>query len=381
VGVLSSALVQATEILRSLLGVSRTAILAPILFLLAFLLPLALLGFILSRRADRRLLTVLAGAAAGTTFSIAMTVIEVARRFPSGVTYLLSPTVLMVTGICAAIGAVVCLAVRWTVRTFLLVIVEDDGSYCLRCGYQIGPAAAAPAITVCPECGAPRDPARYQRARPIRAFDRARRAARPTVAILAAVAAIAVAVTLHRAAPVTRFLVRFDALTNYRNQVGGWITDWDSVGPSTFPSCKAVGVIQRLSDGIGTSLLIYYAPDAPHGLPPMQIVLAVESNGPLGSAISYGTPYVVCDLDAAQAEHVIRHGLPAPLIAEFLAASTRGWSPATTASWPPPIQRIDPAPLFLYPSGRQPGSEAAGHHGAFCTLPAFFPNPPSPSYV
>jgi hypothetical protein len=364
-GVVCSGLLLAAEAVRRALSSAPSSAPAAIAWwvatlAMAYLGPLVLLSLALSRRADRRWLTFFAGITAGTALPISLTAIEIGRGPPCAVGDNLDLSVPVVIAACAAIGGVVCLIVHWLAHTFLFTVVEDNGSYCLRCGYQIGdPSVTPPAITVCPECGAPRELARHQRARPIRLFDRARRAARPALAILAATMLIVVAGTVYRAAPIVRFLARFGVLGGLRNQAPGPITAWGASGPNYAIACDAAGAIQRFDEGWGKGviLVVRFAMDPPHGLPPMQIMLAVESMGPGERSISYGAPYVFCDLDGAQAEYVIDHGLPAPLVAEFRAASTRGWTP-TPAPGPagrsqPPIVRIDPTPYFpAGPAGR-----------------------------
>jgi hypothetical protein len=256
------------------------------------------------------------------------------------------------------VGGIVCLAVRWLIYTLLWAVVEDDGSYCLRCGYQIG----VPAIDRCPECGVARDKAEYRLRGFLRAFDESRRLSHPLLVALLALACVAISIKVYRGWAVERFLARFGALMGYENQAPGRITVWSPDGQEALSSTEANGALVRLDGFADRVLIVRYAVHPPRHAPLMQITLGTETSSFTDRTVAEGAPLVFCDLVPEQAEYVVRRGIPDALVQEFnrvaeISGWTSPWAP-TRGSRRPPNVRISPDAFF------PPRNAGRGHESA-----------------
>jgi hypothetical protein len=78
------------------------------------------------------------------------------------------------------LGAICALVAWWVTRTSLVVMVEQTGTLCWRCGYDRGSGG----IAVCPECGTPVEPAVMRGAGWVRLFDSLAKQGRVALALL-----------------------------------------------------------------------------------------------------------------------------------------------------------------------------------------------------
>src|SRR5262249_29709082 len=95
-------------------------------------------------------------------------------------------------------------------------------------------------------------------------------------------------------------------------------------------------------------VVVHYLGREDPDLPPMQIQLgAYVHTPPFTSLLCYGSSTIVCDLNAAQAEQVIRSGLPDNVAHELNAAADRaGWAASPLAVADAPVTRLS-ADLFF----------------------------------
>src|SRR5437899_5170065 len=126
---------------------------AAVIFFPAFLIGLWL-SFLSQRRGQIALAAAISGA---TQILVSLFAGQVLWSVHGGVDWSGWPlfSFLVNVAIIAGMSALCALLVRWLVR-LRFTIVEQDGTRCSRCGYQLG----SPAITTCPECGVPADTAR-----------------------------------------------------------------------------------------------------------------------------------------------------------------------------------------------------------------------------
>jgi hypothetical protein len=189
---------------------------------------------------------------------------------------------------------------QWLRSGLALTILVQDGSLCWRCGYVLG----AESIVICPECGTPRGKGRRM-ARSVRVLDAIKRGSRP--ALLAAAILATTVVVAKGAQPRSRSLARF--YLRFGQPTGGYVD-----GPKGPIQCAGSWVGFR--PGPGPGIWISYLPDEAPGAPAMQLRLAALSTGSMGDAIA-PIPGITCELDRAQAQWVITHGLPDSLVGVF----------------------------------------------------------------
>lgn len=218
---------------------------------------------------------------------------------------------------------------------FVAVLVEQDGTLCVTCGY---PAAHSPSDR-CSECGTSRDTPMAPFGRIYRFADYLGHHARSLLYVVLVVLVGTVGVVIWHDLPVWRFTARFAGGRSPARAVhipaGGY-------HPQT---SMAVGI--ELNRGIaggpaGAVLVIQQYRDTYFRAPRIQIRLAQWINlgviGPWKQPLGYhqdGIPRIVCDLDADQTRHVMEHDIPEGLIDALVAAANEaGWTPMpTTGPW------------------------------------------------
>ncbi|HMN40068.1 MAG TPA: hypothetical protein PKE29_04430 [Phycisphaerales bacterium] len=242
------------------------------------------------------------------------------------------------------ISAAAALLVRWLIRTLLFTTVEQDGTRCSRCGYQLG----SPTITTCPECGVPANPTRL-------AFHRLHRAsafllsnARILAGVFIVAMLIPLALAIHgRTIPSLRFFSKF---TNNDSGVLGMMIPRDVGGGTS----NCISAWTPIPGDTTRAIIILYVPDQRSPLPAMRLAVA-ETPGPSppsgpGFQTNYGAPEIGCDLPRDLAERVVREGIPPALIRALTTEADNarwnptptpvGWFTANASVW------IDPAPYF-----------------------------------
>jgi hypothetical protein len=268
-----------------------------------------------------------------TAHVLSNTVVEAMcdRSGVSGAMLLTSWSSLFILAMAGAFGAVVgliALAAYWLKSRLLLTIVAQDGSLCWKCGYDPGSRD----IAVCPECGIKRgDGRRFARLFAVTDAIKKRSRFAVGVSMLIAAAVVSVWATQPRIRRVASFYSRF------RDPLGGYIETEKG-------TLNCAGSWLGFSSGTGPGLWISYQPDFDtQSRPAMKIRLSQKSNSGMGDAIAPLQPTVDCELDRAQAEWVIRHGLPDSLLRAFRDALPEGTPTG-------PARRIPAAPHV--PSGQ-----------------------------
>lgn len=295
-----------------------------------FLIP-AIFITIFATRCQRRRPVFLTALLFGFCFWLSFIVAQDLAQPTSGGAQMLSGAwvgLLLAASIIAIITALAALALRWIIRCLLVLYIEQTGRLCPRCAYPVDVAAQP----ICPECGGPTAPPR-----PRRQFaTAAHRAGRPSlIATLVILATAAAFVFARRGYPIHRFQSRLSP--HQSTQPAGFII-------TTGPDGKT---IQRTTPGawipFGSSpsrgVIAAYLVDDEPGLPAMQLRLTDRIAPRSFAAVS---PEVRCSLNRSQAEWVIKHGVPKPLLDAVEAAA------AGPAGNPDFIRRteIDPAPYF-----------------------------------
>lgn len=250
---------------------------------------------------------------------------QLAQRDNSGSSLLTSIWVgfLFAASLIALITALAALLLRWLIRWLLVIYVEQTGLLCTHCAYPTNPALQ----TLCPECGKPLDPPPARDPFLTRFFRSVRRAGRAALAlVLIAFIAVAAATIARRGYGIHRF---------HRAVTGG-----EQVRPAGFIDGAAPDgtPIQRLTTGawlpfpgdIVNGVIVAYLPDDEPGLPAAQLSVTTRPTPNTFMAVS---PVITCSLNRAQAEAILRDGVPPSLLAAMRDASP---GPAV----------IDPAPHF-----------------------------------
>lgn len=212
--------------------------------------------------------------------------------------------------IISAIGAVF---LRWLVRLFVVRYVEQTGELCRRCAYAVD-AATQP---LCPECGTPtaEPPARQ---RPITALLRAvRRHARLALAVVLLVEfVIAGFIIMKLGYPIHRF--QSAVATEHPHYPPGSIAGLTPDGRSIIR--QTAGAWVAFPGSTTQGIIAGYLPDDEPNLPAMQLAVYSHTGPHIYFAIS---PEVICSLNRAQAESVIREGIPTALLQAMEAAVQR----------------------------------------------------------
>ncbi|MCH7792863.1 MAG: hypothetical protein IID31_11370 [Planctomycetes bacterium] len=217
----------------------------------------------------------------------------------------------VVSAILGLVGALLHACLFMARRAFVFELIEDDGGHCVRCGYELG----SPDLARCPECGESTSNRCYRWRWFFNTINWARRRAR----VMAVLLAVAVAIP------------------------AGWI-----VATRTVP---AAPFMWRFRDGkiIGeSSVYIWLDKDAQRALvltydwrrmPDADALTAYDGHfftvGGSGSAIDPGNPWITWVFSRAQADYVLKHGLPASFLREVDEARERfGAAPGQTARVP-----------------------------------------------
>jgi hypothetical protein len=247
----------------------------------------------------------------------------------------------------AAIGSAVfgagagllALGLRWFVRWIVVTFEEQDGSLCWRCGYRLG----SPRIQRCPECGTPAAFHRYRFGRTLAPLWWACARSRVgSVALLVVLLSAGSWMFVANGGPGTLRFVRRIGTERGSELTFGWMYDVEK--PSPYAGRPVPAVWRPFAGQRDHGLLVCYLPDDETGLPATQIWLGIQIGPADSRGLGAATPAVLCELDRAQADWVLRHGLPDPLVAGFQEADQRQTS--TIGSYPQPgsaIQRIHAA--------------------------------------
>jgi hypothetical protein len=329
----------------SILGTSFAIILA--------FIPAFLIGLILACFSQRRAQAALAAAIVGTVqILVSLLGDEVLWSYHGGADWGDWPlfSFLINVAIIAGVSALCALLVRWLVRSLLFTIVEQDGTRCSRCGYQLG----GPTITTCPECGAPADTARLSFSRLHRLTAWLQRRSPIFAAIFVVFLAIQLPVTIYRRTlPTCRFLAAFPI----RDNVGqGSMSEYPPPPDRHDSSCLASWV--PFPNESLRGIIVLYVPDSRSTMPAMRLCVAATPtprppDAPPLPTLNFGTPEVGCELPRDLAERVIREGIPPALIKALADEADRAkWTPTTaptgffTAVQP---NWVNPAPFFAAP--------------------------------
>jgi hypothetical protein len=192
--------------------------------------------------------------------------------------------------------ATLALGLRWLARRIVLTLVEQDGGLCWRCGYRAG----SDSIRACPECGiAAGQGQRFKHAFHMAGF--AKRSAR--IALAAAALLVTMLALVWAGDAEVRRLAGF--YWRFPERIGGHV-------PGSVPVATAWITLDA-----GRGLRVDYAPGDHAMTPPMELRLAVKGTGAIGAYIQHVQPGALCQLNRAQAQHVIAQGIPASLIQAF----------------------------------------------------------------
>ncbi|MCC6675520.1 MAG: hypothetical protein IT436_00115 [Phycisphaerales bacterium] len=239
---------------------------------------------------------------------------------------------LFAASILAVLAGLFAVLARWLARFLLIIYIEQTGRLCPRCAYTIDPGIQA----VCPECGAAAVPDPGPRRPLARARTAIRRFAHATLLIILLVyLAAMVTIIARRGYPIYRFQ---SSLTNDATaRPGGFIAGVKPGGAAI--ETWAPGVWIPFPGSPSRGVIAAYIPDDRPGLPAMQLRMA-NRLGP--NSFAEATPLVRSSLTRAQAELVIRDGVPASLLQSIEAAS--GGPPDALPISPGTAIDIDPAP-------------------------------------
>ncbi len=228
------------------------------------------------------------------------------------------------------------LLVRFLYVNFVSVLVEQDGTLCVKCGYCI---ARSPSKR-CSECGT-----RVET--PVRRLGRIQRLAeflgshaRQMAYLAALLVTVGAAFVVWHQLPVWRFSRTIAGEEQFTFSqyvpVGGQSSGLFDIGPET-------GREVEVGSSVG-SLIAHLHRPAFYKAPLVQLRLAtrVSFGAPAGNTgqpnyyFQEGDPRVVCELNEAQTRHVLKHDIPQGLIDALVeAAEEAGWAQVTLAApWP-----------------------------------------------
>ena len=310
------------------------AIMSIIMFC-GILVPPVIVACSLARSCQHKLPTFLCGQVLGSCIGVPGSISQF-FLFPGSM--LLSPWwqhLVQVLG-CLVAGAVVGLAfllVRFLYVNFVSVLVEQDGTLCVKCGYCI---AQSPSER-CSECGAPVDTALRQLGRVQRFAEflgsRTRQMAYLATLLVAAGAAFLVWHQL----PVWRFsstIAREEQfIISQYVPAGGQSTGFFEFGPE-------IGREIEVGSVVGLLVVHLHRP-AFYKQPLVQLRVATKVPWPgavgiAGQPAYYflnGVPRVVCELNQVQTRYVLKHDIPQRLIDALVeAAEEAGWVPSSFAA-------------------------------------------------
>ncbi|MCH8970109.1 MAG: hypothetical protein IIA66_13455 [Planctomycetes bacterium] len=257
---------------------------------------------------------------------------------------------------CLVAGAVVGLSfllVRFMYVNFVSVLVEQDGTLCVKCGYCI---AQSPSER-CSECGAPVDTALRQLGRVQRFAEFLGSRTRQMAYLAAFLVSVGAAFLAWHHLPVWRFsstIAREEQYTiSQYVPVGGQSRGVLGLGPE---------VAREVTIGTLTGVLVVHLHrPAFYKAPLVQLRLATKVPFPgvvgIASQSGYflldGIPRVVCELNEIQTRSVLKHDIPQRLIDALVeAAEEAGWTPATFT--PPVLPKPD---IVVAADGHFPASE------------------------
>lgn len=257
------------------------------------------------------------GAVAWATMFVTTTIFNELSFRDGGAFFIVTPMksfflpVLIGSSVLGLIGAFVHAVLFVARRAWLFELVEDDGDHCLRCGYQIGSSA----IARCPECGQLLESMRYRWKRSYGTLAWSRRWARVMLAVLLIAAAVPAGwIITTRTVPAFPFMWRFrDGEYLVDNMIYIWLDK---------ESKRTLVLTYDWEDGPDIDALTAYDGH----------FFTVGSD----SSINPGNPFITWVFSRAQADFVLKHGLPDSFLREL--DETRAKHDANPV--PPPGTRL-----------------------------------------
>ncbi|MCH8965340.1 MAG: hypothetical protein IIB58_10290 [Planctomycetes bacterium] len=222
------------------------------------------------------------------------------------------------------------LLVRFLYVNFVSVLVEQDGTLCVECGYCI---AQSPSKR-CSECGAPVDTPLRQLGRIQRFAEFLGSRARQMVYLATLLVAAGAAFLVWHQLPVWRFsstIAREEQfIISQYVPAGGQSTGFFELGPE-------IGREIEVGSVVGLLVVHLHRP-AFYKQPLVQLRVATKVPWPgavgiAGQPAYYflnGVPRVVCELNQVQTRYVLKHDIPQRLIDALVeAAEEAGWVPSS----------------------------------------------------
>lgn len=221
------------------------------------------------------------------------------------------------------IGSLWHLALLIARRAFVAQLIEDDGTRCVRCAYEIN----SPRIDRCPECGEPVTSKVYHWQRLRFLFSSVLQRVR-LIAVVLIISAVppSIWIITTRTIPAGRFFWQFrDGKSVDYLRVGAWL-DKDA----------------------GTMLLLEYSLQDSADSTPLEARLARYETWPGYTTINEGFPRITWLFSREQAQYVVKNGFPRDFLEEVSETiSLHEWTtvyPATDIK--PPVSmvpRFDPS--------------------------------------
>ncbi len=223
--------------------------------------------------------------------------------------------------IVATVVASTVVLINWGVRRCWLVLVEQTGTLCWKCGYDSG----SPAISRCPECGSTIDLRRF-RHQPVISSARwlaQRSRALFAVATLGAVIGGAIIMRAQGTVNALRFGSRFYGSPKStwvglpRNMITGWIPD--PVRTGTQAAIPCLGASMKLRERPELIAHINYLPVAHGGTVAMRIEIMRDPavRQPLAPP---GMASVFCHLGRVHTEEVVDRGVSESSLGAMIAS-------------------------------------------------------------
>ncbi len=263
-----------------------------------FLIPF-LFGLVTALSVIRLRTAVFLGALSWVSILLFGTIFDGLLRSDGGAIVIIEPMWFFITpallgsAFLGLVGAILHAGLFIARRAFVFELIEDDGGHCLRCGYELG----SPDLVRCPECGEATSSRCYRWRSFFNTINWLRRRARVMAVLLAIVVAIPAGwIVATRTVPAAPFMWRF--------------RDGKIIGESS--------VYIWLDKDAQRALVLTYdwrrMPDA-------DALTAYDGHfftvGSSGSAIDPGNPWITWVFSRAQADYVLKHGLPASFLREL----------------------------------------------------------------
>ena len=281
-----------------------------------FLIPIAF-GFVTAFSALRLRTAVFGGAVTWVSMILFGTIFGSLLNSDGGASFLIVqplkfivfPTIIA-SAILGLVGALLHACLFSARRAFVFELIEDDGGHCVRCGYELG----SPDLARCPECGEATSNRCYRWRWFFSTINWSRRRARVMAISLAVAVAIPAGwIVATRTVPAAPFMWRFrDGKLVGESSVLIWLEK---------ESQRGLVLTYDWHRGSDADALTAY-----EGRP-----FTVGSD----SGIDPGNPVITWVFSRAQADYVLKHGLPASFLREVDEARERfGAAPGQTARVP-----------------------------------------------